>query len=227
MSKILPVIHHLNTVTTLREAYIAFECGADGVFLISHDGQCMDLLEIGPVLKARHPGSLIGINMLSKNCVDAYDMASEFGFDAVWADHVGVSSIGTTELGNQLADRMRGRKLMVFGSVAFKYQPVDPYPAVAARVACDMGMIPTTSGVATGRAPTIEKIATMSQAVGGSLAVASGMSCENVADFAPFLSHILVSTNVSRDDYHLDAAKLTKFVAIAGHSLAVGKVLEP
>lgn len=39
MSKVYPVIHYYNKETTISEAAKVFECGADGVFLISHIGQ--------------------------------------------------------------------------------------------------------------------------------------------------------------------------------------------
>ncbi len=214
MPKVLPVIHHLDAQTTLAEAALAFRCGADGVFLISHHGQCMDLLELARVVKARAPEKLVGVNLLSKSCLTAYDLAAESRCDMVWSDNVGVSSIGVTQIGWQLADRLTGSgpKLLVFGSVAFKYQPNDPFPAVAARMAADLGMVPTTSGVATGVPPTVEKIAAMSMATDGLLAVASGMTCENVEDYASHLSHIMVSTGVSVDDYHFDRQKLSDFV---------------
>ena len=191
--KVIPVIHHLDAATSMAEAEAAFSCNADGVFLISHHGQCMDLLELARVIKARAPSKMVGVNLLSKSCETAYEMAVEFELDAVWADRVGVSSIGVTDAGWKLAERIKSsrHKPLVFGGVAFKYQPVDPYPAVAARMAADLGMVPTTSGVATGAPPTVEKITAMSTATSGVLAIASGMTCENVGDYASLLAYIL------------------------------------
>lgn len=103
--------------------------------------------------------------------------------------------------------------ISVFGSVAFKYQPDEPNPAEAARQALAVGMIPTTSGAATGLAPEIAKIKGMSAAASGRLAVASGMTPDNVAEYAPHLSHILVATGVARDEHTLDPLLLRRFVA--------------
>lgn len=219
MSQVLPVIHHLDKNTTLTEAQIAMDCGADGVFLISHHGKDMDLLRLGSEIKARHPSKFIGINMLAKNALEAFGLAAEFNFDGLWADDVGVTSMGVSNFGQALVQRMENRNrhqtLEVFGSVAFKYMAIDPNPPAAAQNALAIGMIPTTSGEGTGKAPTIEKIAAMSEAVAGRLAVASGMSCENIEVFAPYLSHILVSTLVSSDPYHFDHLKLERFVGLA------------
>lgn len=225
MTKVLPVIHHLDAATTLREAEIALECGADGVFLISHDGACMSLLELGAAIKGRSPAAFVGINMLSRGALEAHDMACDFHLDALWADNVGVSSRGVANLGHSLAAAMNARNqkqtssvrphLQVFGSVAFKYQAHEPNPVLAGVNALDLGMIPTTSGAATGSAPTLEKVAAMSAAVHGKLAVASGMSCDNIEQFAPLLSHVLVSTGVSVDDFHFDRAKLRTLIRLA------------
>jgi predicted TIM-barrel enzyme len=114
-------------------------------------------------------------------------------------------------------------ELQVFGSIAFKYQPLEADPPLAASNAAGVGMIPTTSGAATGRPPTLEKIVSMSEATGGRLAVASGMSCENITAFSPHLSHALVSTGVSLDDYHFDVKVLTEFVRLAHKQTAADK----
>jgi len=73
------------------------------------------------------------------------------------------------------------------------------------------GFIPTTSGSATGKAPQLAKIISMSQH--GVLAVASGMTPDNVSDYAPYLSHILVSTGISLDEYRIDPDKLKRLIS--------------
>ena len=47
---------------------------------------------------------------------------------------------------------------------------------------------------------------------GGALAITSGMTPENVATYAPALTHILVATGVSRTEHHIDPAKLTALI---------------
>jgi len=215
MSLVLPVIHHLDLNTTLSEGALAIECGADGLFLISMDGEGDDdLPALAATLKGRFRGRKVGINLLSRHVTFAYQAALEFGLDMVWADSAGVSSRGLTEDGRWLQQQLQinqGRGPALFASVAFKYQPEDPDPPAAAAMAQQMGAVPTTSGMATGKPPSLDKISGM-RASTQVLAVASGLDCDNVAAFVPLLTHILVSTGVSSDGHHFDRAKLTRFV---------------
>lgn len=221
MPLVLPVIHFLDDETTMSEAQLAMDCGADGVFLISMDGEGDDILpSLAATLKGRFPGKLIGINLLSRHIARAYQAARDFGLDMVWGDKAGVSSSGLTADGRWLMEQIEAngdRGPLLFASVAFKYQPIDPNPAGAAAMAAQMGAIPTTSGLATGQPPSREKIAFMRGAT-PSLAVASGLDCDNVDQFVPLVSHILVSTGVSKDGHHFDADKLTRLVQIVRES---------
>ena len=127
-----------------------------------------------------------------------------------------VSSLGLCFEGLTLqAWAKENKHIDVFASVAFKYQAEDPNPSLAAQLAQSAGFIPTTSGAGTGKAPTVEKIASMYEATGGLLAVASGMTPENIAQFKPYLSHVLVSTGISKDEYHFDLDKLENFIKFA------------
>lgn len=104
-----------------------------------------------------------------------------------------------------------------YGSVAFKYQAPEPDPAGAAVQALKLCMLPTTSGPGTGHAPDVEKARSMAAAVargplGGELAVASGMTPENVSAFLPYFTHFLVATGVSKDEHHFDEARLVQFI---------------
>lgn len=211
--KIYPVIHYLDRETSFAEVGTAVLCGADGVFLISHHGNDQELLDVGAAIRKKHPGFPIGINLLSTNARDAKANAVSLGFPMLWGDDVGVDSTGLTEVGSHMAAPCPG--LMVFASVAFKYRPYEPDAAKAARCALEAGFIPTTSGPGTGSAPDIEKIVAMSMATGGMLAIASGMTPWNVAEYAPFLSHILVATGIAIDEHRMDADKLGLLIANA------------
>lgn len=63
MSKVYPVIHYYNKETTISEAAKAFECGADGVFLISHIGQNEKLIPLAIEIKEKFKMK-VGINFL-------------------------------------------------------------------------------------------------------------------------------------------------------------------
>lgn len=210
--KIYPVIHYLDWETTYVEVVKAINCGADGVFLISHRNNDDDIIESAQDIRIRFPDFPVGINFLSKGPSVAARICYGQGFHMMWGDNVGVSSSGVVEPAMEIHHFQHGgndsKAFEVFASVAFKYQQHEPRPEVAARVALEMGFIPTTSGAGTGEAPGLMKIANMSRATDGVLAVASGMTPENVSMYAPYLSHILVATGVALDEHRLDPDKL-------------------
>lgn len=221
-TKILPVIHYLDDHTTLKEATVAFDAGADGIFLISHGGKDEALYMPACTIKGRYKSKLVGINLLASSNMKALDCVKSLGLDMLWMDMPGVTSQHASDEAKAIvaAARTHHKPLHLFGSVAFKYQPEDPNPPSAALRASKLGMIPTTSGTATGKPPTVEKISSMREVLGPDepLAVASGMTPENVGEYAHMLSHILVSTGISMDEYHIDPIKLAQFIKAAKYS---------
>ncbi|WP_436148022.1 hypothetical protein [Acidovorax sp. LjRoot194] len=211
MPHVFPVIHHLDATTTFSEILVSRACGAAGVFLISHEGADLELLDIARTAIQENAGFPIGLNLLSMRCVKAARMAIEVGAPMVWADDMGVDSQGLTADGRAMASIAREEpQLKLFASVAFKYRPHEIDPVGAAAQAREAGFIPTTSGEATGHAPDPKKIVSMGE--GGALAIASGMTPENVHIYAPALTHILVATGVSRSEHHIDPAKLSTLI---------------
>lgn len=220
MKLVLPVIHHIEKDTTWEQAEIAYKCGADGVFLISHYNE--DIV-LGPIAKEinsenwkNHYGDKfkIGLNLLHTQALDSFDTVVSYGLDALWLDNAGISSGGVSSLGNSLLQRNKNKSIEIFASVAFKYQAHEALPGVAAKIAQEHGFIPTTSGSGTGSAPSLEKIALMSKATNGQLGVASGMTVDNISEFIPYLSHILVATGVSIDEHRFNPKLLKEFVDI-------------
>lgn len=209
--RVYPVIHFLDSDTTLAEVEVARTCGADGVFLISHALPDRMMLDAAGRAIRRNEGFPIGINLLSMSCFDACVKALEIGSPMVWADRAGVSSSGVTEDGARVADVLASNPgLQVFAGVAFKYQPTETDPVAAANETRRLGFIPTTSGTGTGKAADLGKIKSMG--AGGQLAIASGITPENVRDYAPYLSHILVATGVSRTEFHIAPPKLLSLI---------------
>lgn len=211
--QVLPVVHYLNRELALEQVELARFCGANGVFLISHHSNDAELVQVAAEAKQLHPELPIGINLLSDGALSACRHAAAIGLDMVWADDMGVDSRGVRDLGRALSDFGRENpSIQLFASVAFKYQPLEIDPPVAAWNAQQLGFTPTTSGSGTGSAPSVEKIIAMSAATGGQLAIASGMTPENVAQFAPHLSHILVATGVGLDEYRIDPQLLNRLI---------------
>jgi predicted TIM-barrel enzyme len=213
--KVYPVIHYLDRDTAFEEAQKAIDAKADGIFLISHRGDDMELISVACAIKNQQPDLRVGVNFLSIDGLEATLMARKFNLPMVWGDDVGVDSKGLNDMGLSIqAQKMvAGSGLDVFASVAFKYRPHEPAPCIAAKNALQAGFIPTTSGSGTGSAPELSKIMAMSNATGGVLAVASGMTPENVVVYAPYLSHILVATGVSLDVHRMDVEKLKLLIS--------------
>lgn len=216
MRHLYPVIHQLTQETSLSEATIAYEAGVDGVFLISHGGSDHDLIEPAQIIKQRYPTMKVGINCLGMSAQDALETAISAKLDMVWVDDCGVRSDSISSFVEPLIKMHNLYPIDLFGSVAFKYQKEDSNPAEAARRAADFGMIPTTSGSGTGSAPEVEKIKSMQLGLSGNetkvLALASGMTPDNIDLFLPWATHFLVSTGISKDFYHLDKTLLTNMV---------------
>ena len=213
--RVLPVIHHRDTETSVAQADLAMRCGADGVFLISHEGRNADLFKPAHLIRARHPTAKLGINLLGVSAVAALDAAVEAHINMLWTDNPDVSSLGPGKAAKAIGFFLRLHAgFEFFGSVAFKYQAIEPYPPGAAVEACKLGMIATTSGAATGKAPAVHKLAGMRDAIGRNarLAVASGMTAENVNSFLPYVNDFLVATGVSRDMHHFDEDLMVSFV---------------
>lgn len=221
---VYPVIHVLNQDLALQQADLAFDAGADGVFLINHYGDDEILPIIGQKIKQKYPDKKVGLNYLANGPIEAYSAARTNGMDMAWGDNCGVNSKGYSALGEHLMGMAKDNEVKLFASVAFKYQAHEEYPDKAASNALNAGFIPTTSGGATGSAPSVEKIQLMSQAVGGDLAVASGMTAENIQRFAPFLRYALVATGVSVDEHHFDYELLYRFIVLAKQAKAASVV---
>lgn len=214
-TNVFPVIHHLNSGISLGQVEVAKRCGADGVFLISHYGKDDEVVSVAADAKKAYPDFLIGINLLTRLPLDAAYLARDNGLDMVWADDMGVDSKGCTQEAKTLSSFVvENPGILMFASVAFKYRLPESNPAAAAVNALNAGFFPTTSGSATGHAPDVDKIISMSNATEGILAIASGMTPENVGQYAPYLSHILVSTGISLSECRIDEEKLKKLIAV-------------
>lgn len=224
MSLVYPVIHYLNDTLALEQASIASDAGAAGVFLISHHNNDERLWPLAQQVKSLYPQLKVGVNGLSTPLQEVAQKVSDYHLDMLWSDNCGITSKGVESkaLALQLWHQTHP-SVEVFASVAFKYQAAEPNPSLAALYAQGLGFIATTSGSATGSAPEVEKIKKMYEAVEdklrrdfsahcATLAIASGMTLENVEDFKPYLSHILVATGVSHNEHKLDYERLCVFI---------------
>ena len=216
--KIIPVIHYADDEQTMRNAQRALEAGCDGIMLIDMQGSNAGRLAAAAMsIKTRRPDMLVGINYLSCDPVLAMERNIADGLDMTWTDEQLTHSSG-----DHIADAERARDVLstcdghlLFTGVAFKHQRIEPNPVEAARNAVAMGLIPTTSGSATGIAAEVDRIAALRSGLGAEapLAIASGITPRNAAEFSPHLSHILVATGVSSSFHEFDPELLSALVA--------------
>jgi predicted TIM-barrel enzyme len=211
-SNVIPVIHYANDKLALRNAEIAFDAGCEGVFLIHMEHNNRLLAPVAQVIKARWPDKLVGINYLGMAPALAVMKNITNGLDMTWTDaQLTHSAAGPWALAARVREASANQPgHLVFAGVAFKHQLDEPNPVLAAQKALEFGFIPTTSGPATGVAADVDQVATLRSAIGAEapLAIASGITPENVGEFAPHLSHILVATGVSASYHELDFEKL-------------------
>lgn len=213
---VLPVIHVVDAAQALRNAAIARHAGADGIFLINHGISSDELLAIHRRVLTEHPTHWwIGLNCLDL-APDEVFRRLPAGVGGVWVDDAKIREDHEAQPDAERIARAQsgapGRPLL-FGGVAFKYQrPVAELEA-AARIAARYMDIVTTSGPGTGHAADLDKLRRMRSALPWTpLAVASGITPENVGDYLPLVDCFLVATGISRSFEELDPAKVRALV---------------
>lgn len=211
MKHLFPVLHHENDDITFRNAEIALQCGCTGVMLIQMNGDNRPLSGLAAEIRRRlGPALLIGINRLGEDPADAVSQNLAVA-EATWTDNCHITSRGTEPQGAALARLAKANPgHLVFGGIAFKYQQAEDNPPLAAHNALERGIIPTTSGAGTGKAPEVEKLESIHRAIGDNLALASGVTPDNVGQFLPYTRYFLVATGISHDFLRLDPDKVRR-----------------
>jgi predicted TIM-barrel enzyme len=233
---IYPVVHINDVETAKKQSVLALDSGADGVYLINHgmgsDRGTQSIFETMKQVRTDRPNSFIGINLLGKAVDEAYKTIEEFSQggkdrdmipDALWADDV------TDNLEWQPKEFLEQKNrdpllshVKLAGGIAFKYTATfteDPSMAkTEVESLKDAVDIVTTSGAGTGQSPTVEKLRAIKAAAGDKpVAVASGISAENIGDFTGSVDQVLVSTSIETAPYSgiFDKAKLQKIIWLA------------
>ncbi len=231
---ILPVIHTLDTPQAARNIRTAMREGAHGVFLINHDFPHERLVPIIRDVRRQFPWLWLGVNFLAVTGKDAFPILGDLEkegclIDAYWADNARIDERSDVQVEAEEIDAIRtasGWSGLYFGGTAFKKQrDVKPeHFDLSARIACKHMDAVTTSGVATGHAADLSKIETFRNACGDHpLAIASGVTSENVHLYAPLLDAILIATGINHDGdfYNIDPGRLRDVLARA-RSVSLG-----
>jgi uncharacterized protein len=218
---VTPVIHVQDLRQTLANIGHAARLGAPGVFLINHDFPVEPFLPILRAIRAECPHLWLGVNFLAQPGRVAFPILGRLAadsclIDAYWADDACMDErqSSQTEAEAIAAIRMAsGWQGLYFGGVCFKKQrPVDPaLNEWSARLARPFMDVVTTSGAATGQATDLKKISDFRRGLGEvPLAIASGVTPENAADYAADVDCFLVATGINHrgDFYNIDPARL-------------------
>lgn len=222
----LPVIHVESPPQTLENVGIAFDEGADGVFLINHQVNWRALLKAYMGIREEHffkqaplSRGFIGLNMMDVAPMDALHVIPP-STSALWVDDGGMSE-AESDPARRARWHWEARKErtywggLFFGSVAFKYRAPVRNPARLARLAMDYMDVIVTSGVTTGSAPSIDKIRSMRSLIGSfPLAIASGITCENVASYLPFVDCFMVATGISDSSTQLNRERTRRLAEL-------------
>lgn len=216
---LLPVIHVEDFQQAYRNVVIAGEAGCSGAFLISHDQSLCDFAKLSQITKTIHsllPDFWLGVNFLDRPTNnDCLYSAWAAGANGIWVDNAHISTdhgAPQAEAANfqyLLAYNNYEKALLYFGGVAFKYQEPVEDVARAALIATEYMDVVTTSGAGTGQAASVDKIKTMKGAIGNfPLAIASGVSPQNIAEYRDYADCFLVSTGISKRFTELDICKV-------------------
>jgi hypothetical protein len=212
---ILPVIHVEWQDQALRNARIARQAGCDGVFLINHAGDHNDLLAIHQAVHVEFPDWWIGVNCLDLQPLQVFDVVNE-RVAGIWVDNAGINEEAEEQ---EFAEKVATARTksgwpgLYFGGVAFKYQRPVIDLARAATLATGYMDVVTTSGSGTGQPAHVDKIRTMKEAIGDfPLAIASGISLENVDHYVGIADCFLVATGISKSWIDLDLERVAQLV---------------
>lgn len=215
---LLPVIHPAGWDQALASIRVATNAGVKGVFLINQGMSITEVLRL--VLEARrlHPPLWVGVNLLGLDSAAALATAldaCEGRIDGIWSDDADIG--GPVAQAFVEERRRRGWTGLYFGGVAFKYQtPVadDQLPAVA-EAALPYVDVVCTSGPGTGMEASPQKLARLRGGMGRSaaLALASGVTADNVVRYLLHVDAFLVGTGLEASFGVLDPGKLQRLQA--------------
>lgn len=218
---VLPVIHAESSEQVFRNAELALRAGVDGIWLINHEIPWEDLLRIHQELRAAQPTAWIGLNFLELTPYEGVVLSSPpygAGVSGLWSDQAYIQE--EADIKNQPAanrflveKRARAWSGLYFGGVAMKGQRKVEDLESAAKVARHFMDVVCTSGRGTGVQTPLEKVQRLYTALEGfPLAIASGVTPENVKEYLPFVDAFLVATGVSSSFTELDETLLKKLL---------------
>ena len=216
---LLPVIHPISRADALRAVSVAHSLGVRGVFLIDQGMSERDVLVLARMVREAYPTMWIGLNLLSRTATKTLTTTynRELRVDGIWSDWAGIEENRVVGSSHPVAETfMNARRAaswdgLYFGGVAFKYQrEVAPSDlGAAAEMSVPYMDVLCTSGPGTGHAADIEKVRALRAGIGDhAMALASGVTPDNVRSYMPYVQAFLVGTGIEQRLGVLDPAKI-------------------
>ena len=188
MKRILPVIHLIDEKTLLKNIETCLESNIKNVFIINHITNYKDLLHKATLVKNTYPEMWIGINCLDLR--PEYILNQDIQFDGLWIDQ----TLTLKDIENK---KFNGE---IFSGLNFKYQ--KQFYGDELNQAIDLikitSTIACTSGSGTGKEAPLEKIKNIKALLGDfPLALASGVSINNIESYLPYVDNFLVASSIT------------------------------
>lgn len=192
---LLPVIHPVDPQSAMHSIAVAVRADADGIFLINQGMSSRSVLELATITREAYPDLWIGMNLLGHSPLSTLDDVEGRDLDAIWEDLAINEATGPT------------REDILFRDL----------PSLL-EVVVDFVDVVTTSGPGTGMAADKRKLQGFRALLGDhSLALASGVTVENVEEYLPYVDAYIVGTGIEEELGVLDLA-LTAELADRIHS---------
>lgn len=201
MSEIIPVIHMINEKQVSQNVETCLKCNIKKIFIINHVVTIEDLKRCAINVKNKHPNLWVGINMLGSPVQESLNL--DINIDALWIDE-------TIENDHSKQRQFKG---MVFGGLAFKYQPQPKDLKESCLNVIKNTDVATTSGEGTGKAANINKIKLIRSFLGNHpMAIASGVSIENIHLYKDIVDYLLVASSITSKEEFIIEEKLLELM---------------
>ena len=225
---LLPVVHPISREAALEAVRVVHDLGVRGVFLIDQGMSERAVIQLARDVRDRYSKLWIGLNLLSRAPADALKivLSEHCPVDGLWSDNAGIDEHrvgGSTHPEAEAFNFVRRAARwdgLYFGGVAFKYQrEVAPSDlGVAAEMSLPYVDVLCTSGPGTGHAADVEKVRTLRAGLGGhAMALASGITPENVRSYMPYVQAFLVGTGIEQRIGVFDPSKIEALMRAIEH----------
>jgi uncharacterized protein len=221
---LLPVVHPVSEPAAMASIDIVVKAMCDGIFLINQGMATDEVLQLVKKVRGKYPKLWIGLNLLGMSASEALRKAlavCEGRVDGIWIDDARIDErAGTQDAAQDFLNTRKelNWKGLLFGGVAFKYQRAvaEADLNLAAAVAAPFMDVVCTSGPGTGQAANAHKTTALRLGLpeGHALALASGITENNVRSYLPDVDAFLVGTGIESTFGVLDAKKVQRLQRI-------------